>query len=182
MQLTITGCTAAADGGTVGLSATDKVGAKHRIQLNQHAFPRRDEAPGRLIFDGELVPLRSEMEVRVLSLLRAAITADDLVQSIVNTVVEFVESEAYLRFAERVEQAKDTNRYDVHVVWDAATLKQSVVRLNQILRVGYLAARKLLEEHEPVARGVSALEASDVAARYRAVGLEVTVRMADQQG
>jgi hypothetical protein len=118
----------------------------------------------------------------LLSLFRAAITSHDLVQALVNRVVQFVESDEYLQFAAQVEQAKDPGRYDVRIVWDAATLKQCVVRLNQILRVGYHAARKMLEEDEPIARGVSAIEAADVAARYRGAGLEVRTQVTGPQG
>lgn len=75
-RLTLRQCAYALDGGTICLLATDGGGREHTIVLTQHAFPRTDPStghlPGRLYFDGELVPLRSEFESNVVSLLRAA--------------------------------------------------------------------------------------------------------------
>lgn len=75
-RLTLRNSAYALDGGTTSLMATDESGRPHGIMLVQHAFPQAsgslDAIPGRLYFDGRLVPIRSEMEAAVLSLLKSA--------------------------------------------------------------------------------------------------------------
>jgi hypothetical protein len=62
------------DGGTARLDCADEAEHSHTVMLVQHAFPGGDTfgIPGRLYFDGELIPIRSESESRLLGLLRAA--------------------------------------------------------------------------------------------------------------
>jgi hypothetical protein len=62
------------DGGTVCVTGTDEAEQSHVVMLVQSAFPSGITfgVPGRLYFDGEPVPIRSELESRVLALLRAA--------------------------------------------------------------------------------------------------------------
>jgi hypothetical protein len=145
-KLTIHDSAYALDGGSTLLHAADEAAREHEVMLVQHALPDPDAAlgiPGRLYFDDELVPIRSDLEVRVLGLLRAAeirpshsppdqseriplspnalILGDDLRQVLSRgpeenmralraEVIEFIESEEYLRFAVRVEQAADATR------------------------------------------------------------------------
>lgn len=133
------------DGGTTCLSATDEAGDAHQLVLAQHLFVERHEymehVPGRLYFDGQLVPLRSEAEARVIGLLRraemkfreeppspdeevielspnATILGDDIkavltrgpeenLRAMVAGVIEFVSSEEYEAFADRVERSNE---------------------------------------------------------------------------
>ena len=73
-KLTINDALYAMDGGTTVLCATDECGVKRSVLLGQHRFPdARTLVPaGRLCFDGDLVPIRSEFESAVLDLLRDA--------------------------------------------------------------------------------------------------------------
>lgn len=100
---------------------------------------------------------------------------EDNIRALTAGVVAFVESDAYLWFAERVEQAADDTPYDVWVAWDAAGRKQVIVRLAGFLGVGLRAATEAVEQDRPLARGVKALEVMDLAARYRQAGLSVRV-------
>jgi hypothetical protein len=128
----------AMDGGTIHLSATDERGRELGILLVQHAFPQAspslDAIPGRLYFGSQLVPIRSEMEERVLRLLvdaevqaspppspqpprtNFAVIGDDIqaflsrtpeenCRAFLREIVEFVRSEQYVRFAAEVERA-----------------------------------------------------------------------------
>lgn len=128
----------ALDGGTIHLRATDERGRELGILLAQHAFPRgspsMDVIPGRLYFNSQLVPIRSELEERVLRLLSEAevqapppsppppprknmlILGDDIkavmsrtpeenCRAFLREIVEFVRSERYLTFAAEVELA-----------------------------------------------------------------------------
>jgi hypothetical protein len=177
-QLTMCDFAIATDGGTIFLRAIDETDREHRIVLAQHAFPRRpstDSVPGRLYFDDHLVPLRSELEARVLSLLRSSPVEDDLLQTFVARIIEFVESDHYLQFAARVEQAADETKYDVRLAWDAETRNRVVVRLASFLGVGLRAAREMVQQDRPLAEGVSALAVADLAARYRSAGLGIRV-------
>jgi hypothetical protein len=103
---------------------------------------------------------------------------EDNIRALVAGVVEFVESEAYLRFAERVEQATDTTRYTVWVAWEPATRNQVVVRLGRVLGAGLQGARQLLDSEAPLAEGATALEVSEIAQRYYAEGLTLRVEPA----
>ncbi len=66
------------DGGTASISGTDETEQSHVVMLVQSAFPWGNTfgIPGRLYFDDELVPLRSELESQVLAVLRAAEVRD----------------------------------------------------------------------------------------------------------
>jgi hypothetical protein len=128
----------ALDGGTIHLRATDERGRELSILLVQHAFPQAspsmDLIPGRLYFGSKLVPIRSELEERVLRLLSEAevqappppppqpprkntlIVGDDIkafmsrtpeenCRAFLREIVEFVRSERYVTFAAEVERA-----------------------------------------------------------------------------
>ena len=62
------------DGGTTVLAGTDERGRERAVMLVQNAFTRGNTfgIPGRLHLDGAPVPVRSELESRVLAALRAA--------------------------------------------------------------------------------------------------------------
>jgi hypothetical protein len=89
-----------------------------------------------------------------------------------------VESDYYLRYADRVEQAADETRYTVWVACDPANRNRVMVRLGQTDGIGLRAARELLEQGRPLAEAISAVEVSDLAARYRTHGLGVRVEPA----
>jgi ribosomal protein L7/L12 len=174
----VTGYALTLDGGTVHLMATDAAGQEHAVMLVQRArpYPFSDGwRPGRLYFDGEIVPIRSEMEAALLSLLESADVADDIGPALTTRIISFVESEEFLFFAERVEQAQDDTRYDVWVVWDNETFNKAVVKTKQLLGVGMREAKEVVEQGGPVARGVTAPDVVDWARRFREAGLGVTV-------
>lgn len=214
-RLSIHNSAFALDGGTTCLQAVDEAGREHAVTLVQHAFPQAsrslDALPGRLYFDGELVPMRSALEAEVLQLLRtaeiryhatlpergetfqlspnalifgedirAALTSgpEENMRAMTARIIDFVASEQYLQFAERVEQAADETRYTVRIACDAANRKQALVRLGQADGIGLQAAREMLEQRRPLAENLSALEVSKLADRYRAVGLDVEVEPA----
>jgi hypothetical protein len=213
--LTVHNCAYALDGGTTVLQATDEAGCERFVMLVQHSFPQPSPSlgalPGRLYFDGELVPMRSHLEARLLELLQAAevrysgppghqgesiqlspnalILSEDIrqvlsrgpvenIRALLAAVVEFVESEAYLRFAERVEQAADTTRYTIWVVWEPATRNHVVVRLGRVRGTGLQGARQLLDSEAPLVEGATALEVSEIARQYHAEGLVLRVEPA----
>lgn len=209
-RLTIRNCAYALDGGTTVLQAVDEAGHEHVIKLVQHAFPQAsppDWIPGRLYFDEELVPMRSDLEAGVLALLRAAevrfterhvpgeriqlspnalILGDDIrqvltrgpeenIRALTARVIEFVESESYFWFADRVEQAADPTLYTVRVAWTPTTRNQVLVRLGRALGIGLHGAREMLEQGTPLAENVSALKVSELAERYAVEGVSITV-------
>jgi hypothetical protein len=126
------------DGGTIHLHATDERGREVGIMLVQHLFPHpglsMDVIPGRLYFGPQLVPIRSELEERLLQLLSESevqappppppqpprknmlILGDDIkavmtrtpeenIRAFLREIVEFVRSERYVTFAAEVEHA-----------------------------------------------------------------------------
>lgn len=73
--LTVENAAYALDGGSIMLSARDGGGVQHSILLVQHAFrdaPSGERLPGRLYFDGKLLPIRSQAEKTLIRALRAA--------------------------------------------------------------------------------------------------------------
>jgi hypothetical protein len=70
-RLTIHNCVLTMDGGTTSFQATDEASIEHLVTLVQHAFPKvsrpLDKIPGRLYFDGALIPMRSPLEAEVLN-------------------------------------------------------------------------------------------------------------------
>ena len=198
------------DGGTTSLRATDEFDREHGVTLVQHAFarisPSLDLIPGRLYFDGSLVPMRSESEFEVLRLLGAAeiryiepppyegeqiqlspnalMLSDEIRQTLARTpeenmraqlasIISFVESDDYVRFAEKVEQAADPTLYSVWVVWESTIRNQVLVRLGRVLGIGLPAARELLDRSTPLAEEATALEVSALVDRYSAEGLNL---------
>ena len=114
--ITITQYASYLDGGTTVITATDERGRQLDIRLNQRTFDYRfpllfpiakrfsnaKTLPGRLLFDGILVPVRSDSESRVLALIDdAKINTDDsersreLVDSEIRRLIAFVRSEDY---------------------------------------------------------------------------------------
>jgi hypothetical protein len=209
-QLTIHDCAYRLDGGTISLAASDEAGNEHLIVLIQHrsTSPSEDEIPGRLYFDRQLVPMRSEMELELLGLLRASPchpspgeeergepialspnvgifgedirqmltrSPEDNLQALRTEVVSYVESEAYLAFAGEVERAADQTAYDVWVAWAKDDRKQAIVAVGNVLRIGVRAARDLVDQGLPVARGVRAPEVMQLQARFFTQGVEVRV-------
>lgn len=182
-RLVVRECGIALDGGSVYLGCADEAGRPVAVKLVQHAFPAAgqphpSEVPGRMYLDGALVPLRSETEARLLDLLRAAKVpagGDSVAGELVTRVVRFVESDRYLRFADRVEMAADPTRYDVWVDWDEATRNRVTVKLASALGVGLKDARAFLAEGRPLEVGLTALRVVDRVAPYRADGLPVRV-------
>ena len=65
------------DGGSTTLHAVSESDTKHLIHLNQRMLPGTKH-PGRLLFDNTLVQVRSDVETRIIELLRSAkVDADD---------------------------------------------------------------------------------------------------------
>jgi hypothetical protein len=205
----------ALDGGTISLQAVDEGGEEHRIVLVQHAHPdsspSRDAIPGRLYFDGELIPIRSDLEAQLLRLLRGAeieyspadleeqrgrqielspnvlILGEDIRQvlgrspennlrGLLGELLSFVESEACLSFAAKVECAGDLTPYDVWVEWEGRDRKQAIVALGSALRLGVKASRELLDGGGLVAQAVPASEVMRLSDQFRASGLDIRVR------
>src|SRR5262245_43550965 len=73
-RLVVSDCAFYLDGGTIVLTCSGELGASHVIMLVQSMFPDGNTCgiPGRLYFDDELIPIRSELESQLLSLLRDA--------------------------------------------------------------------------------------------------------------
>lgn len=73
--LTVVNAAYAFDGGSIWLGARDAGGTRHGILLVQHMSRRSSRAewlPGRLYYDGKLLPVRSQAEKRLVEALRAA--------------------------------------------------------------------------------------------------------------
>lgn len=71
-RIVVRDCAMALDGGTIHLSATDEAGRQVSIMLATPLPSSSMRVAGRLYFDGDLVPMRSEREAGVLKLLTAA--------------------------------------------------------------------------------------------------------------
>jgi hypothetical protein len=121
------------DGGTILLSATDDTGRQVSIMLTTLLPGSSTRAAGRLYFDGDLVPMRSEREAGILKLVseakveaprlppnrrtsRMAIIGNDIKEffeqtpeenckAFIRRIVESVQSENYLRLATDEERA-----------------------------------------------------------------------------
>ena len=74
-RLILQGCFYLSDGGTIIFQMIDESDQLRQVVLSQHAFPESssiDEIPGRLYFDGQLIPMRSPLESELLERLRTA--------------------------------------------------------------------------------------------------------------
>ena len=124
------------DGGSIFLSFRDNDGLQHGLILVQHRIPMDPSdprIPGRLYLDDQIIQVRSEEEVRLISEIKTAsispvhpekqkpkeqtgpvhVLTEDIadflaatraspkvaIQQLVDSLVQFVESEAYLRLA-----------------------------------------------------------------------------------
>jgi hypothetical protein len=142
-RITVRDCALTLDGGTIHLFATDEAGRHVSIVLTT-TLPGGPSmsVSGRLYFDGDLVPMRSEREARILKLLsearvqaprlppsgrnqRMVIIGEDIKEfferspeenckAFIRKIVESVQSHSYLRFATDEEKtiADEANRDD----------------------------------------------------------------------
>jgi hypothetical protein len=169
----------AMDGGTRAVLATDDDGKEHTIVLVQHGFPHRKtatEIPGRLYFDRELIPMRSDAETEILALLHSAeIGYED---PNLSHIIQFVESAYYLRFAERVEQAADPTRYTLWLVSEPSARNRTIVKVGKILGIGMKAAREFLDSGKPIQQDLLALGVIDFVQRFENEGLQFRIEPA----
>jgi hypothetical protein len=169
----------ATDGGTILLEVFDENGNNYEIRLNQHAFPHRrssNEIPGRLYFDRQLVPIRSEAEKAIMNLLRnmkIQIDPPKGDQNQTHEIISFVESEEYIQFAQKVELAASQTLYTAWVTWNSENRNHVIVRLGQALGLDMKAARMVLEQNMPIGKNLTALEVSDLTMKYKKMGLEI---------
>ena len=70
-RIVVRDCAMTLDGGTIHLGATDEAGRQVSILLAT-TLPGSSRVAGRLYFDGDLVPMRSEREAGILKLLSEA--------------------------------------------------------------------------------------------------------------
>lgn len=113
--ITISGCESYLDGGTIIIGADDGNQRNIEIRLNQPSFDFRfpvffwiakrigsgKSLPGRLLLNGKLVPVRSQIEDRVLRLLTNANIQgkSEAIITKIDRLVKFVRSNEYLTMA-----------------------------------------------------------------------------------
>ncbi len=149
-RIVVRDCAMALDGGTIHLSATDDAGRQVSIMLATPWPSSSMRVSGRLYFDGDLVPMRSEREAGILKLLlEAAVEAPPLpprvqtsrmviigqdiknfleqapeenCRAFIRKIVESVQSENYLRLVTDEEKAlvEEANRDE----WDRPSGKK----------------------------------------------------------
>ncbi|HEX8911751.1 MAG TPA: hypothetical protein VF796_05285 [Humisphaera sp.] len=100
---------------------------------------------------------------------------EENIRALRDQVIDFVASDAYLRFADRVEQAADPTRYTVRPAWDESNRQAVIVRLSRLRGVGVAAARAWLADGTPLAEGASATEVAKLAAKCALEGVTVRV-------
>jgi ribosomal protein L7/L12 len=93
-------------------------------------------------------------------------------------IVQFVLSDDYFRFAERVEQAADSTLYTVWVGDAPAERSRTLVRLGRILGIGLQGAREFLDRGTPLAENISATEAAKLLERYAPEKLSLRIEPA----
>src|SRR5258708_18041680 len=103
------------DGGTLHLSGTDEAGRQVSIMLASSLPSSSMRVTGRLYFDGDLVPMRSEREARILELLsEATVEAPRLPPSVPTSRMVIIEA----HINELLEQPPDDHCYALirHIV------------------------------------------------------------------
>jgi hypothetical protein len=149
-RIVVRNCAMALDGGTIHLGATDEAGRQVSILLATTLPGGSTRVAGRLYFDGDLVPMRSEREAGILKLLseatveapysppscrtsRMAIIGNDIKEffeqtpeencrAFIRRIMESVQSENYLRRVTDEEKAlaDEANRDE----WDQPSGKK----------------------------------------------------------
>jgi hypothetical protein len=122
-------------------------------------YPRQAEPAEEARLSSEAIILSSDIQ-QVLSR-----NLTDNLRALLESIVEFVESDSYLQFAVRVMGAADTTAYSMWVEWEPAERNQVLVRLARLLGTGLQGARDFLDRGEPVAAKVTGLEAAEVVRR-----------------
>ena len=95
----------------------------------------------------------------------------DNLRALAEKIVQYVESEAYLKFSYRVAQAIDPNRYTVWIDWQPDNRNRVLVRLARVLGTGLPGATEFLDNETALATNATALEVGEIAAPYVAAGL-----------
>jgi hypothetical protein len=132
-RIVVRHCAMALDGGTIHLIATDEAGRQVSIMLAALLPSSSMRVAGRLYFDGNLVPMRSEREAGILKLLSEATvesprlpppvqesrmvvigqdiksfleqTAEENCKAFIRKILQSVQSESYLRLVTDEEKA-----------------------------------------------------------------------------
>lgn len=93
-------------------------------------------------------------------------------------MVQFVLSDEYLHFVERVEQATDSTLYTIWAGDAPEERSRTLVRLGRILGIGLQGARELLDRGTPLAENISATEAAKLLERYGSEKLSLRIEPA----
>jgi hypothetical protein len=173
-QFTITSCAIAMDGGTRALTVLGENSQEHCVILGKRILRTAGdiEKPltGRMYFDDELIPIRSTEEAELLELLRTAKIevdeSEEILRSSAVAIIEFVESDLYLWYAERIKMFQDETRYTVWLTWDARSYLRTLARFRQANGLGMSAARELMELGNPIAADITAVEVADLVEKY----------------
>jgi hypothetical protein len=150
-RIIVRNCAIRLDGGTIHLIGTDEAGREFSVMLvTQLPTGRPLGVSGRLYFNGELVPMRSDREAQILRLLseatievpplslarrepRITVIGDDIreffdhapeenCRAFIRRIVEAVKSEGYLRYTTDEEKVlEDESNRDV---WEPRTGKK----------------------------------------------------------
>lgn len=100
---------------------------------------------------------------------------EDNIRAMLTAVVEFVESDAYLHFANRIQQAADPVRYTAWITFESEDRPQAIVLLSRFLGSGVKSARELLDSGAPLAQNATALEVSALVSQYTAAGFTLHI-------
>lgn len=132
---------------------------------------------GRRQPEGEQVPLSPSAFLTAGDDIKQELTSgpEEKLLATLAYILEFVKSERYLRFAERVEQAEDPTRYSIFAAWLPETRNQVAVRLGRILGIGVPAAQELLDKDAVLADDLSALEVAEIVKGSSAEGIPLRI-------
>ncbi len=90
------------DGGTITVILANKDNSTLEIEFTQHADLKVSDLnpnPGRLLLNKKIVDVRSDLEAKIISVLKKSRCSDKLSQKCLDDAINFVESRQYILLA-----------------------------------------------------------------------------------
>ena len=168
----------ASDGGSIMLFGSDERGMSHSLNSVQHSYLEGDydQIPGRLYFNGVLVPLQSEIEQDLVKMLKVAKIVPGehegkAIASALQEIIQYVESGEILAVAEKL--CKLAIKSKLYFVAPGPNKLKAMSHMRTMLGLGLKEAKAFVEGPKALVAEGNKVEVDEVRATLEKLGIVV---------